>query len=134
MRRVKVVGPVSQCGRIPATAKGNFRLYLAPFHPLRPHHSLHGVSELKFGYSYSMLVPWFQKCNKYVAKILKNLTKLWQKSEISHKTVKKLTKIRKNPNCDKNVSKNLPNYDINVSKLKMYLKSDKTHFKNVTKI
>ena len=56
-----------------------------------------------------------------------------QKSSISHKTVNKLSKIRENPKCDKNVSKNLQKYIKIVSKYKMYLNSVKTRFKNVTK-
>ena len=56
-----------------------------------------------------------------------------QKSSISHKTVNKLSKIRENPKCDKNVSKNLQKYIKNMSKYKMYLNSVKTRFKNVTK-
>ena len=56
-----------------------------------------------------------------------------QKSSISHKTVNKLSKIRENPKCDKNVSKNLQKYIKNMSKYKMYLNSVKTRFNNVTK-
>ena len=56
-----------------------------------------------------------------------------QKSSISHKTVNKLSKIRENHKCDKNVSKNLQKYIKNLSKYKMYLNSVKTRFKNVTK-
>ena len=56
-----------------------------------------------------------------------------QKSSISHKTANKLSKIRENPKCDKNVSKNLQKYIKNMSKYKMYLNSVKTRFKNVTK-
>ena len=68
-----------------------------------------------------------------MSKLHKKLTKMCQKSSISHKTVNKLSKIRENPKCDKNVSKNLQKYIKNLSKYKMYLNSVKTRFKNVTK-
>ena len=55
-------------------------------------------------------------------------------SDISYKTVIKLTENRENPKCDAKSSKNLQNYSENLSKSKMYLKSDMNHFKTVTQV